>query len=834
MSNKIDKVCCILPIFDEEDNIEEIISNIIKQSIGFNNINLTIVDGKSKEDTKKVIKRYAQKYSNITVKTVSCENNRLSELKNLGLSKLKDEFTIILDSKSDIDEDHIMNLYNGIKLDDSDICVVKNKNYNNINLNKVLNNVKDGTENKSENEKIFLTLNPLSNFIFKTRKIKNILFDENCEIVEDLLFKLKTLLNCNKINVITINDAPTKDSLHYWELDNDIELISNHYKNSLQLISNNESLKNKYNVLLVLHLLLKLEDVNDITKKKELFCFINSLTNDVNKEFIDVIRSLNDTKLILDIERLYAFIKQDNFELYLEDLNLKNKLKYLSQIERQRDNYKKLVAGKKLKLVIAVNKFISNLKSIYFSFVYYLTKPYFFKKDIWLIGERTDQAEDNSYHFFKYCRTNYKKKNIFYIIDKNSEQYNNIKEYGNVIQYDSFKHKLYLMHATKFISAYNFHKFSYPSNEIEFYRYIEKYITAEKIFIQHGVAMNSAPYYNQNINKYDYIVTSTQKETNMLIDKYNWDEKHILKTGLARYDNLEDLSKLNTKKRILFMPTWRSCLNGVSTETFKASNYYTSMYSFLTSERLNKLIKNNNLEFVFYIHYQMQDYIDLFEGINNNIKILEKSQANVQQLLKDSNLLITDFSSVGIDFAYMDKPVIFYQYNKDDFHYDINTNERFIMYKDFGIILDKEEEVLSELENWCKQKYKNLYEIKSNIFYNRDFNNCKRIFEFIDKIEVKDKNKVIVRQDDKNKNIIRMYNKNYTLQERVDFYPNGYPKKRYIYFAKEMNKVIEYNDKGKCKKISLYWNNIKYNTVKIDGNKYKALKKEDYLSEKTF
>ena len=49
---------------------------------------------------------------------------------------------------------------------------------------------------------------------------------------------------------------------------------------------------------------------------------------------------------------------------------------------------------------------------------------------------------------------------------------------------------------------------------------------------------------------------------------------------------------------------------------------------------------------------------------------------DVQDLLKRSKILITDYSSVFYDFAYMKKEVIYYQFDYNDFfkkHYEIGN-----------------------------------------------------------------------------------------------------------------------------------------------------------------
>lgn len=826
------KINCILPIYNVEKTINNTLTSIIKQSIGFENILLTIVDGKSTDKTKKIISEYQKKYHNIHIKYLKSNNNKLSVLKNLGIKDIKSKYVMILDSKACLDKDYLEEMYKGIHSNDSDICILNSYRTRGNYLKNIAISLDKIKEENEIDENILYSLLPMSSYIFNHEKLKEkeILFETSINRIEDILFKLKTIHMSSKINVIYNNSIIENDSIYLWELNNEFNMISNTYLKSINLIDNSEKIKDLYKVLICISFMMKLENISDYNCQLELFKFVKEISENIEDLITFYIRNIKDNHLKISLEKTFMFIKQENIMLYLNDKEQLKFIKEAQKIEKERNNYKKLIGGKKLKIVINLNRLINYSKKIFYSSVYYITKPYYNMKDIWLIGERTDQAEDNSYHFFKYCRINKPKKNIYYIIDKESPQYNNIKEYGNIIQYDSFKHKLYLMQAKKFISAYNFHKFSYPSNEIEFYRYIEKHISAEKIFIQHGVAMNSAPYYHQNINKYDYMLTSTQKETNMLIDKYKWDDKHIMKTGLARYDNLKDESKLNSKKKILFMPTWRSSLNGVSREEFITSNYYKSIVKFLQSEKLNKLIKDKNLDFVFYIHYQMQSYVDEFKNISKNITILEKSNSNVQQLLKDSNLLITDFSSVAIDFSYMDKPVIFYQFDIENFHYEMNDNEDFIMYKDFGLILDNKNDVIKQLNKWIDNKYMNFYKIKDDLFYNRDYSNCERIYNFINNIKVSNSKKVIVKKDQVNKNILRIYNKNYTIKERIDFYENGLPKKRFIYNGRELNKVIEYTKNGKARRENIYWSNFLYKTKKIKGDKYNISYK-DYKAQ---
>ena len=58
-------------------------------------------------------------------------------------------------------------------------------------------------------------------------------------------------------------------------------------------------------------------------------------------------------------------------------------------------------------------------------------------------------------------------------------------------------------------------------------------------------------------------------------------------------------------------------------------------------------------------------YIELFD-IPDNIYV--SYDESYQELLNNSSLMVTDYSSVYFDFAYLKKPVIYY-HPVDDYHY---------------------------------------------------------------------------------------------------------------------------------------------------------------------
>ncbi|MBQ6819813.1 MAG: CDP-glycerol glycerophosphotransferase family protein [Clostridium sp.] len=464
-----------------------------------------------------------------------------------------------------------------------------------------------------------------------------------------------------------------------------------------------------------------------------------------------------------------------------------------------------LIKNNRIKINIYYDKIISILRHILVFLEYVSTKPFLFGKDIWLIGERSDQAEDNAFRFFKYVRENYPKKKIYYIIDKKSTQYKNVKDLGNVIDKDSFKHRIYLMHAKKLISAYDFFKFLLPKDSNRFKKYNIKYMNSTRIFLQHGVAMNKANYYNKHINKYDYILASTKKEYNMFTKEYGYNDDKIIKIGLPRYDQLIDKSYKNEKKIILFMPTWRSSLAKLSKDEFIKTQYYKDIDNLINDKELNNFIESKNLKLIVYLHYEMQKFNSCFKFLGNNVVFMNRENAVVQNLLKESNLLITDYSSVGVDFSYLNKPVIFYQFSSYNFHYNINKEEKYTLYSDFGKVVTKKEEVISTLKEWENNNYNTFYHIEDDLFFNRNsIENCKKIYEFINKIPTKNIRKYIVEVPNKNIKEKRIYDKNYELISR-EFYNEDLRRRKIIYKNGFIVSQILYDKKGRAiKRINCY------------------------------
>ena len=97
--------------------------------------------------------------------------------------------------------------------------------------------------------------------------------------------------------------------------------------------------------------------------------------------------------------------------------------------------------------------------------------------------------------------------------------------------------------------------------------------------------------------------------------------------------------------------------------------------------------------------------------------------------------MVTDYSSAVFDFAYLRKPVIYAQFDKEQFFSGAHTLKSgyFDYSRDgFGEVTDSLEEtvdlLIAYMENNCQMKEE--YRRRANAFFAfHDQNNCQRVFE---------------------------------------------------------------------------------------------------------
>lgn len=182
------------------------------------------------------------------------------------------------------------------------------------------------------------------------------------------------------------------------------------------------------------------------------------------------------------------------------------------------------------------------------------------------------------------------------------------------------------------------------------------------------------------------------------------------------------------------MPTWRGS-KYPSGDAFYNTAFYKSYSSLLKSKRLNEMLEKFGYELVFYPHVEMQKYINDFRSDSDRVRIADKSTDDVQALLMDCAVLITDYSSVFFDVAYLNKPVIYYQFDEAEFRKYHYSEGYFDYIRDgFGPVCESEEQLLSSLGKCLGEDARLSDEYRPRVerfFPLRDDKNSERTFEAI-------------------------------------------------------------------------------------------------------
>ncbi len=357
-------------------------------------------------------------------------------------------------------------------------------------------------------------------------------------------------------------------------------------------------------------------------------------------------------------------------------------------------------------------------------------------KHVWAFAERGVDARDNAFCLFEYVRKVHPEVNAVYLITENSPDREKFFSKDRLIEFGSLKHYLFYLAAEVKVSAHIFggapeHNLFLRMSKVKILKKI--FVTGKYVFLQHGVTQADGPWLHRDKVEFDLFVTVSDRESEYVEKCFGHPHKIVQTLGFARYDFLP-FEGVKSKK-ILLMPTWRHFLSGMSAESFKTSEYFRNIEGLIQNSRLKNLLVKYDYQLIFYPHFEVQKYLNLFQKSNEKIVLASFEKFDVQKLLIDCDLLITDYSSVQFDFSYMKKPVILFQFDREDYRSGHQGMGYFDPDRDgfgpVGLDIDK---TVDLVENYLAKncELENVYQHRIEKFFKyTDAQNCKRNYEAI-------------------------------------------------------------------------------------------------------
>ncbi|MGM8930648.1 CDP-glycerol glycerophosphotransferase family protein [Salinicola halophyticus] len=288
-------------------------------------------------------------------------------------------------------------------------------------------------------------------------------------------------------------------------------------------------------------------------------------------------------------------------------------------------------------------------------------------KNTWLLFEHEClTAQDNGFVFFEWLKKNRPDVDAKYILNKKTIEYRNLTDKRGVIPYYSFRHLILLFNAKVLVSSqsrYHAYKFRPLESAIK-----SSLLEKPMFFLQHGVtAFKKNNSFNRTkfVDAADYVFVTSELEKEIVEQHWEYPSDKVLMTGFPRFDRLKDQT-VEDKTHVLVMPTWRSWVEAESKEEFKKSEFFKHYARLIKWLSEDWSLDGPDRKVTVYLHSRISQYVDVFDELPN-VNYIEMGEIPVRQMIASADIMVTDYSSVSWDFAYLGKPVFFYQFDYEKY-----------------------------------------------------------------------------------------------------------------------------------------------------------------------
>ena len=267
----------------------------------------------------------------------------------------------------------------------------------------------------------------------------------------------------------------------------------------------------------------------------------------------------------------------------------------------------------------------------------------------------------------------YSKSNCSYL----TINYNYYKSFNNNPQ---ILYGLYFSHMIRFLNS----KILIVSHGVFFISLIKKLTKIKIINVWHGLPNQLLD--EEKFNKFDenWLFSEFQKE--LFINPQNLDQDKLFITGYGRLDNLIIMNNPAPPKKILIANTWSYDNKHECKEIFSINNI--EFVEFLESTKFK-----NDYTFIIKPHINYKLKKDLLKYLSGCKNVILSEEDDAEVLINESDILLTDWSSIIFDFIYTNKQAFLFQ-KVQNFRAKVNpvfhqeSNNRIGSYSDLKSVLD--------------------------------------------------------------------------------------------------------------------------------------------------
>ena len=281
---------------------------------------------------------------------------------------------------------------------------------------------------------------------------------------------------------------------------------------------------------------------------------------------------------------------------------------------------------------------------------------------------------DNSFALFRYMAEHYHdNKEYIWLVDKIDDllDYENmLRRY--VVAPETVMESIKIVSKKSLPGIWAFMRSKYVFFTHGFYLGVSLSKSQVRVNLWHGMPLKAIGYLNshgndKSIPRCNYVIATSLIFQEIMSRVFAVDKDKVLVVGQPRYDligeeknclNKFGIDKAEYKKIIFWTPTYRRSVDG----KIKDGDCFSLDKNVL--ESINQYAAQNSIYFIIKLHpmdsLNRENFLNLSHiSVLKNEDMLKES-CQLVSLLNDIDILITDFSSIYIDFLLLGKPMIFF------------------------------------------------------------------------------------------------------------------------------------------------------------------------------
>ena len=265
--------------------------------------------------------------------------------------------------------------------------------------------------------------------------------------------------------------------------------------------------------------------------------------------------------------------------------------------------------------------------------------------------------------------------NAWFVVEKDTPDWARIKarHRARLVAYGSFRWKMLMLNTRWLLSSHAGRPLAGPSRPIPIRQPTWKYG-----FLQHGVSQSDLSRWFNRLD-FDLFVVSTMDEYASIVadgTAYRYSGKEVRLTGLPRFDRLLAVGGsvgVDARDLVLIAPTWRKWLAFDVDEhtgrrsidpSFWGSDFLRTWMTIVRSPEIARAAEASGRRVVFMPHPNFQRLLPMIE-LPSHVQGINFAEVDPQDLYARAALLITDYSSVAFDVAALDRPIIYFQFDRE-------------------------------------------------------------------------------------------------------------------------------------------------------------------------